>query len=72
MEAETDKFIRQARSKTFHCPDCGMNQHDQDYYKYHHNGYCVRCNPCPVCGADTVAWKEQLHEEHHCEKGETK
>jgi len=21
---------------------------------------------CPTCGADIVAWREQLHEEHHC------
>lgn len=21
---------------------------------------------CPVCGCDIVAWREQLHEEHHC------
>ena len=65
--AETDPTIRRLRAETDHCPDCGQNMHEPDYYKYHHSGYCVKCNLCPVCGADTVAWKQAFGEEHRCE-----
>ena len=66
MQAETDTTIRRLRSETDHCPDCGMNMHDPEYYHYHYAGYCVRCVLCPVCGADTVAWKQAFGEEHKC------
>jgi hypothetical protein len=66
MEAETCGIVRILREKLGFCPDCGMNPFDKDYDLYH-NGYCVKCNLCPVCGADKVAWKQVFNEEHHCE-----
>ena len=67
MQAETCGVVRTLREKLGFCPDCGMNPAHHDFYKYHHSGYCVKCNLCPVCGADTVAWKQAFGEEHHCE-----